>query len=106
MKGEDPMAMYLRHHFSRFASALCLFALCAAPNRSPAAEFFWVGGNGVWDDNPANWSATLDGPGGAGVPGLLDPADIARLYNTGAADMEVTYQGDRPVSFIPIDATG
>jgi hypothetical protein len=83
-----------------------LFALCAASNRSPAAEFFWVGGSGVWDDNPANWSTTLDGPPGAGVPGLLDPADIARLYNTGAADIEVTYQGENPVSFIPIDATG
>lgn len=39
---------------------------------SPAAlNLFWVGGTGKWDD-PAHWSYTSGGPGGACVPTPLD----------------------------------
>ena len=34
-------------------------------------ELYWVGGSGSWDD-PAHWSETSGGPGGADVPGPTD----------------------------------
>ncbi len=39
-----------------------------------AAQRFWVGPPGGLWSNPANWSATSGGPGGAGVPQSLDAA--------------------------------
>lgn len=39
---------------------------------TPAAQnIFWVGGTGNWDD-PAHWSYTSGGPGGACVPRAID----------------------------------
>ena len=43
-----------------------------------AAPRYWVGPlNGNWN-NPANWSATSAGPGGAGVPGVQDSVIVNR----------------------------
>lgn len=36
-----------------------------------ATDHFWTGGSGNWND-PANWSTTFDGKGGAGVPSATD----------------------------------
>jgi gliding motility-associated-like protein len=36
-----------------------------------AANRYWVGGTGAWND-PAHWSATSGGPGGASVPAMND----------------------------------
>ena len=46
------------------------------------ADFYWVASAaGNWS-NPANWSATIGGTGGAGVPGSEDNA----LFMSGNAD--------------------
>ncbi len=57
----------------RAAALVPLFAL-AAP--ALAADRFWVGPDGAsWSDG-ANWSLTLGGPGGAGVPVVGDNAIV------------------------------
>lgn len=48
------------------ACLLFLFNCCLS-----AANLYWVGGTGAWND-PAHWSGTSGGHGGAGVPGAGD----------------------------------
>jgi len=71
-----------------------------------AADRYWVGGSGDWFD-PANWSATAGGPGGAGVPAAgqnvyLTPSD--------AVDRTVSYAGPLEAapkfSFTGLENTG
>jgi len=70
-----------------------------------AAQRNWIGPlNGNWN-NPANWSATMVGPGGAGVPGAQDSVffngdaliniDISPTINSLSIGM-----GSNPVSLI------
>src|SRR5688572_11648354 len=56
--------------FSLLAAASC----AAAP--ALAVDRFWVGPDGASWSNPANWSFTLDGTGGAGVPVAGDRAVV------------------------------
>ena len=64
--------------------------LLIAATGASAAERHWVGPvNGVWSD-PANWSATPGGPGGAGVP---QPGDAAAALSGMSARFDYTYTG-------------
>ncbi|MCB0476537.1 MAG: gliding motility-associated C-terminal domain-containing protein [Crocinitomicaceae bacterium] len=47
---------------------------------SHAADFYWVGGNGMFND-PAHWSNQLGGSGGSGIPGENDQAFIIHTQN-------------------------
>ncbi|MCC7146255.1 MAG: hypothetical protein IT443_07390 [Phycisphaeraceae bacterium] len=70
-----------------------------------AADRYWVGGSGDWSD-PANWSATAGGPGGAGVPGVKDKV---LLLQSDAANRLVTYSAAGPapaLGDLNLDATG
>ncbi|MCC7406869.1 MAG: hypothetical protein IT442_02280, partial [Phycisphaeraceae bacterium] len=70
-----------------------------------AADRYWVGGSGDWSD-PANWSATAGGPGGAGVPGAHDEV---LLLQPDAADRIVTYSAAGPgpeLGDLNLDGTG
>lgn len=51
-----------------------LFLLIAAMCEVNAATYYWVGGASNSWNTSANWSATLGGSGGAGVPGAADNA--------------------------------
>ena len=55
------------------------FTLCIlASMLASAAQRYWVGPlDGNWN-NPANWSATSAGPGGASVPGVQDSVIVNR----------------------------
>jgi hypothetical protein len=65
----------------KFGAVGVLVALLGQP--APADDRFYVGPDGgSWND-PANWSATSGGPGGAGVP---QPGDRAFLDNATAAN--------------------
>ncbi len=53
------------------------------------ADRYWVGGTGNWDSfNPANWSATTGGAGGASVPTSVD--NVIFDANSGASNFLVT----------------
>lgn len=87
--------------FSSFMAVLIFAAMTIKP--ALAADIYWVGETGVWDDTN-NWSLSEGGPGGADVPG---PDDDARVVQSGTTNNVVTYQGNNPaVDFLPIDATG
>ncbi len=86
--------------FAFIISTLCLLATAKS---SLAADFFWVGGSGDWND-ANNWSLTDGGAPGAGVPGN---GDDARVIQTGSISNVVTYTGVNPaINFLPIDAIG
>jgi len=77
-----------------------------ATKPSLAADFYWVGDTGTWDNNVANWSDTEGGAGGFGPPGV---DDTAFLYQSGVSNIEVTHPGSGStlaVDFLRIDATG
>ncbi|HPF66341.1 MAG TPA: SprB repeat-containing protein, partial [Flavobacteriales bacterium] len=65
----------LRLHLQSLLLGLLLPAL------AHGQTFHWVGGSGDWGD-ASHWSATPDGPGGAGVPRQGDPVLLAPLERT------------------------
>src|SRR5690606_32476685 len=54
-------------------------------NFSFAADRYWVGGSGSWQDN-AHWSATDGGPGGASLPTSSDDVYFTANSGFGATD--------------------
>ncbi|MCC7408328.1 MAG: hypothetical protein IT442_09660, partial [Phycisphaeraceae bacterium] len=89
------------------AAFLVIIASCWIFQARPtlAADRYWVGGSGDWSD-PANWSATAGGPGGAGVPGA---GDKVLLLQADAVDRIVSYNaaGLGPeLGDVNLDATG
>ncbi|HPJ54401.1 MAG TPA: hypothetical protein PLF80_15810, partial [Flavobacteriales bacterium] len=65
----------LRLHLQSLLLGLLLPAL------AHGQTFHWVGGSGDWGD-ASHWSATPDGPGGAGVPRQGDPVLLAPVERT------------------------
>ncbi len=66
-------------------------------------QLFWVGGTGMWD-NPANWSFTSGGPGGACIPtpgedvifdanSFANPMDIVMVNVENAYCKSMIWQG-------------
>ncbi|MCC7205587.1 MAG: hypothetical protein IT441_10940, partial [Phycisphaeraceae bacterium] len=89
------------------AAFLVVIACCWLFQARPtlAADRYWVGGSGDWSD-PANWSATAGGLGGAGAPGVDDKVF---LLQADAADRIVTYSAAGPgpeLGDLNLDATG
>jgi hypothetical protein len=82
----NPQRMMKRRNYKYvlivFFGIISLFAF-----QANAADRFWVGGTGVWN-NPANWSATSGGAGGAGVPTGADRV-IFDLAGTGTVTVNV-----------------
>lgn len=73
-------------------SYLCLIAgllVFLQSQTAHAANRYWVGGSGDWFD-PAHWSQTEGGPGGAGAPG---EDDTAQLRHDGSDDLTITFNG-------------
>jgi hypothetical protein len=76
----------------------------ASPGLVRADDRFYVGPhNGLWSD-PANWSATSGGAGGAGVPvagdrAFLDNATTANI----AVTLDVNYAGE--LALLSLDGT-
>lgn len=52
-----------------------------------ASDFYWVGGNGAFQ-NAQNWSTTLGGNGGAGIPG---EDDKVILINTSNSPLSISF---------------
>jgi fibronectin-binding autotransporter adhesin len=49
------------------------------------ATYYWVGGNGTWDNaSSANWSASSGGAGGAGIPNSTDTVNFDSGSGTAA----------------------
>jgi len=98
------MTTYRRLSVISCAFGVMLSFPMVVTNSLQAADFFWVGGTGLWNDDVNNWSSTEGGTPGAGIPG---PTDNARLIQSSDTNVVVTYQAGNPaVSFLPIDATG
>lgn len=68
------------HHFLR-KLAVTLILLIGISGNIWGATYFWVGTTGNWNDS-ANWSTTMNGTGGAGIPGS---SDIAIIYSDATA---------------------
>ena len=66
------------HNTIKTALLLLLATLSVAVH---AQTLYWVGGNGSWN-NAANWSATENGIGGAGVPQIQNDVRIAPQTNS------------------------
>lgn len=57
------------------------------------ATYYWVGGNGAWDNfNSGNWSLTSGGTGGAGIPTNADDVIFNTASGTGF-EVSFTSQG-------------
>lgn len=64
--------------------------------QASAADYYWVGGTGGAWNSTANWSLTLGGAGGAGVPGIIDRAifdgsDISSLAGVQTGSVTVVF---------------
>jgi hypothetical protein len=84
---------------------LAVVALLGASERAFAAtDFFWVGPSGGNWSNPANWSLTAGGPGGAGVPGV---GDNPRLEGSGtySVNYDANYSPGSPLDVMIVGAT-
>lgn len=77
--------------------AVLLFSMLLPALAQAQGQRYWVGGSGQWSD-PAHWTATPNGPGGAGIPGSGDAVIIAAngsetvvhlSGNTSAGDLRV-----------------
>jgi hypothetical protein len=56
------------------------------------ATYYWVGGAGVWNSTAtANWSATSNGPGGAGYPTILDDVIFDASSGTGTVTITTSF---------------
>lgn len=60
---------------------------------------FWTGGNGQWDD-PAHWSATAQGSGGAGVPRVNEDVVIEA-----STPLHITLRGTAWCKALSVNAT-
>lgn len=63
---------------------IALVSLFHAQNVANAADKYWVGGSGNWN-NASNWSSTSGGQGGAGVPTEFDNVIFDNLSFTSIA---------------------
>lgn len=72
-------------------------------NSKSYSELYWVGGTGMWDD-PANWSFTSGGPGGACIPtpgedvifdanSFANPMDIVMINVENAYCRDMRWEG-------------
>jgi gliding motility-associated-like protein len=67
-------------------------------NSKSYSELYWVGGTGMWDD-PANWSFTSGGPGGACIPTpgedvIFDANSFANVMDIVMINVENAYCRD------------
>lgn len=70
---------------------LSLFFVVALVTQSWATNFFWVGGNGTWDNlTTTNWALSSNGAGGNGPPTASDTAIFDSNSGTGTAAVVAT----------------
>lgn len=91
----------LRREAVKAIGAFAIFLLLV-PSAS-AANFFWAGNYADSDrwENPANWSTSYNGNGGAGAPGV---ADIA-IFHTGTGSKTARVRSSVRVGGIQINNT-
>lgn len=69
-----------------------------------AANFYWVGGSGKWSE-VSHWSATENGPGGAGIPTATD--DVFVLYSSHAnRNFRLEIDGEAVCASLLFDSPG
>ncbi len=69
----------------------------------PAQDLYWVGGSGDWHD-PDNWSFNSGGPGGDGVPNIMNNVIFNAQSFTGPGQIVSVTQAD--IFFASMDWTG
>jgi len=83
-----------RRTHNHYAQTLLAAVLLALPHSARAADRYWVGSNGTWDDG-FHWSFFPGGPGGAGMPQF---ADIIHLVQSDSLTRWVIYQNGDPLA--------
>lgn len=72
---------------------IVVLLLAAVCTMAIAQNKYWIGGNGSWSD-PANWSTSANGPGGAGIPRVGENVQIAPVGNITISFSEVAWCRD------------